>query len=185
VETPFEQRLSRGRGGDRAALDELFARWRPLLCLQASQALGSDLAARVDPSDVVQEACARAFAELASFRGTSEGEWVAWLRAIVARQAVRTWRHHHAGKRSPDRERPLAGSPPAPGTAPLADEEAGRLAGALERLPGPMRQVVLRRIFHAEPFEAIAASLGCSCGAARVMWTRALRRLRADFPPES
>jgi DNA-directed RNA polymerase specialized sigma24 family protein len=55
----------------------------------------------------------------------------------------------------------------------------------MEHLPDPMRQVVVRRVFQREPFETIAASLGCSSGAARVMWTRALRKLRAALPPQS
>ncbi|HJT76223.1 MAG TPA: hypothetical protein VJ739_03400, partial [Gemmataceae bacterium] len=77
---PFADRLERGRAGDPAALDELFARWRPLLALQARRLLGADVAARADPADVVQEALAQAYTDLAQFRGRSEGEWVEWLR---------------------------------------------------------------------------------------------------------
>jgi DNA-directed RNA polymerase specialized sigma24 family protein len=40
------------------------------------------------------------------------------------------------------------------------------------------REVVLRRVFDHEPFEEIARALGRSPGACRVVWTRALRRLR-------
>jgi hypothetical protein len=47
----FADRLARGRAGDRAALEELFAPWRPLLRLQAGQRLGAELSARVDPVD--------------------------------------------------------------------------------------------------------------------------------------
>src|SRR5262249_7399783 len=72
----FTERLSLGRTGDPAALAELFARWRPLLYLQARRLLGSEFSARVDPSDVVQDACTQAFQNLAQFRGQSEAEWV-------------------------------------------------------------------------------------------------------------
>jgi RNA polymerase sigma-70 factor, ECF subfamily len=179
----FEQQLSRGRAGDRAALEALFARWRPLLRLQANQALGPDLSARVDPSDVVQEALARAFEDLGQFRGISEGEWVAWLQAIVAHQAGRLRRFHRAGRRDPGREAPLSSSGGAAGSASpaaaiIGAEEAEQLTRAIEGLPGEMREVIVGRVFHREPFEVLARRLGRSAGAARVLWTRALRRLR-------
>jgi RNA polymerase sigma-70 factor (ECF subfamily) len=185
VEPTFEQRLLRGRAGDSSALDDLFARWRALLYLQANQALGSELLARVDPSDVVQEALGRAFADLAQFRGQSEGEWVAWLRAIVAHQAAQVRRHHHAGKRDAGRECPLPDGVPNRPDSTLDADEARQLAAAIEALPAPMHQVVVRRVFHNEPFEVVAAALGRSPGAARVLWTRALRRLRQALEPNA
>src|SRR6516165_4179573 len=121
----FAERLARGRAGDRIALEELFVPWRPLLRLQADQLLGAELSARVDPSDVVQEAWAQAFADLAQFRGSSEGEWINWLRAMVAGQAANLRRFHRAEKRDPGREDAQA---PVPGT----------------RAPGPASDAILR-----------------------------------------
>jgi RNA polymerase sigma-70 factor (ECF subfamily) len=184
----FAERLARGRAGDPAALEELFAPWRPLLRLQADQLLGADLAGRVDPSDVVQEACAQAYAGLADFRGASEGEWVNWLRSMVAGRAANARRFHHADKRTPRREgagpAPVADQAPGPVTAALLAERDARLARALEGLPADMRAVVVGRVFHREPFEALARRLGRSPGAARVLWTRALRRLREVLESE-
>jgi RNA polymerase sigma-70 factor (ECF subfamily) len=178
----FVECLSRCRDGDRPSLDDLFDRWRPLLRLQARRLLGPDLAARVDPSDVVQESFTQAFENLPDFRGQTEAQWVAWLRRIVAGQAAKARRHHRAARRSPRREQApdsgAAASGKSPSSAVLNEEEAARLAAAVERLPTMMREVVLRRVFDGESFDAIAAALGCSAGAARVTWTRALRRLR-------
>ena len=42
------------------------------------------LAPRVDPSDVVQEALTQAYRDLGRFRGGTEAEGLAWLRALVA-----------------------------------------------------------------------------------------------------
>src|SRR5262245_30520051 len=182
VGTDFGDKLARGRQGDRAALEELFARWRPLLKLQADRLLGAELAARVDPSDVVQEAFTQAFLSLPQFRGATEGEWVNWLRAIVAGRAANAQRHHSADKRSPGREThdPTDAQPDsAPGPDGLASlrEEDARLASAIAALPPDMRAVIVRRVFHNEPFEAVAKRLGRTPGATRVLWTRALRRL--------
>jgi RNA polymerase sigma-70 factor (ECF subfamily) len=183
VSITFAVCLERGRIGDRAALDDLFARWQPLLCLQARRLLGADVAARADPADVVQEALAQAYRDLGQFRGQTEGEWVEWLRRMVAGQAVKVRRQHHAEKRDVRRDQTLderlpgvGGSGPA---GPLIrQEEAARLARAIADLPPDMREVVQRRVFHQQPFDEVAGALGRSSGAARVLWTRALRRLR-------
>jgi RNA polymerase sigma-70 factor (ECF subfamily) len=179
----FSEQLTLGRTGDAAALEGLFERWRPLLRLQARRLLGAELSARVDPSDVVQEALAQAFQDLDQFRGQTEGEWVAWLRQVVTGQAAKMRRHHLAEKRDArgDRALPPAGTPDSghgPLTQSLDREQAAHLAAAIEGLPGPMREVILRRVFHQEPFETVAQALGRSPGAARVLWTRALRLLR-------
>lgn len=185
----FAERLNQGRSGRLDALEELFSRWRPLLSLQARQALGSDLSARVDSSDIVQEALTQAFRDLAQFRGATEGEWVAWLRSIVAAQAAKVRRHHHARRR----DAALEGGPsPSQAVAPergsdrklIDEEQAVRLASAIERLPEPMREVIVRRVFGREPFDSLARSLGKTPGATRVLWTRALARLRQDLDGE-
>jgi RNA polymerase sigma-70 factor, ECF subfamily len=74
----FEDTLARSRAGDRDALESLFAPWRPLLRLQARQLLGPALAGRVDPSDVVQEALAQAYADLGQFRGSATNGSPSW-----------------------------------------------------------------------------------------------------------
>lgn len=179
----FAESLRRGRSGDRASLDELFQRWRPLLRLQARRMLGSDLLARLDPSDVVQESLAQAFADLENFRGQTQCEWVAWLRRIVTGQAAKARRHHRADRRDAGREAAMpdsgaADSAAGPYSVVMHEEQAARLAAAIEELPSPTREIVLRRVFDRQPFEQVAADLGCTAGAARVAWTRALRRLR-------
>jgi RNA polymerase sigma-70 factor (ECF subfamily) len=181
----FEHTLERSRAGDRDALESLFAPWRPLLRLQAQQRLGPALAGRVDPSDVVQESLAQAYADLAQFRGADEGAWVAWLRAMVAGHAAKACRHHLAAKRHPEREADGAGEfvpdprAAAPDAALLGREEAAQLAAAIDTLNPSMREVVVRRAFLNEPFVAVAGALGRTEGATRVLWVRALRRLRA------
>jgi len=179
----FARRLTLSRDGDPSALDGLFARWRPLLWLQARRLLGPELSARVDPSDVVQESFTQACRDLNSFRGRTEGEWVAWLRQLVTGHAAKARRHHRAARRDAGLEGAPADSGVAdsslgPAAKAVDAEEALRLAAAIEGLPAAMREVVLRRVFHQEPFEALARELGCSPGAARVNWTRALRKLR-------
>jgi hypothetical protein len=41
-----------------------------------------------------------------------------------------------------------------------------------------MREVIVRRVFYQEPFDVVARAMDRSPGAARVLWTRAIRHLR-------
>ena len=71
----------------------------------------------------------------------------------------------------------LADSLPSPSSMAVRRERAVLLADALEKLPAGYREVfVLRNIDHI-PFNDIAARMGRSPGATRVLWTRAMRRL--------
>jgi hypothetical protein len=93
--TQFEETLFSARNGERQAIDELFERWRPLLDLEATKLLGAEPSARVNPSDVVQNSSGQAYQQLDQFRGRTMGEWVGWLRSIVAGQTSKTQRSHH------------------------------------------------------------------------------------------
>jgi DNA-directed RNA polymerase specialized sigma24 family protein len=172
----FSDLLAAARSGNRASLERLFAPWQSLLRLQADQSLGGELSARVSPSDLVQEACAQAFADLAEFRGTTEGERVNWLRSMVVGRAANARRHHHAARRSLAREQVAeADGPPSPAPGPaeaaVIREQDARLARALDALPGDIRLVILRQVFLREPFDAVARALDRSPAAARVLWT--------------
>lgn len=184
----FTEVLQKAQEKDPEAINTLLARWRPLLRLQARHLLGAELSARVDPSDVVQESLAQVAQSLDQFRGQTEGEWLAWLRSIVAGQAAMTWRRHNAEKRSLVREQTCIdvvsrdGDP----VAGLIDaEDAARLAAAIESLPHDMNRVVLARVFDRVPFEDLARSMERSPGAVRVIWSRAVKRLRQVLESES
>jgi RNA polymerase sigma-70 factor (ECF subfamily) len=185
----FGERLARSQAGDQAARTELFSRWQSLLTLQARRLLGQQLAARVDPADVVQEAFLQATREWESFRGQTEGEWVGWLQSMLRGHATRLRRQHLAARRDVGRTESLAFDQPRSARTPLGEamdhEQARRLAVAIAALPTMMREVVIGRTLEQRSFDEIAAALGCTAGAARVTWTRALRKLRELCPQDS
>ncbi len=75
------------------------------------------------------------------------------------------------------RKQALADSLPSASSLAIRRERAVLLADALEKLPADYREVfVLRNIEHI-PFNDIAVRMSRSPGAARVLWTRAMRRL--------
>lgn len=145
---------------------------------------------------MVQETLLCAARNLAGFRGGGEPEWRAWLARIAEREIIRqTRRHLGADRRAVGREAPLpdgsgsvTGAPrldawlAASGAGPSASvqrrERAALLAAALDRLPADYREVLVLRHLQGLEFAEVALRMGRSSGAARVLWTRALRRLR-------
>ena len=63
---------------------ERLARYRPWLVLLARLQLSRRLGAKLDASDAAQQALLEACRTFPQFRGTTEAELTAWLRAILA-----------------------------------------------------------------------------------------------------
>src|SRR5438105_7698834 len=76
--------LLEARDGDAAKLGRLLEVYRRYLALLARVQIGKRLQGKVDASDIVQETFLDAHRNFAGFRGGSEGEFVQWLRQILA-----------------------------------------------------------------------------------------------------
>src|SRR2546423_15240757 len=80
-----EQLLAAVRaGGDEEALGRLLERYRAYLTLLARLQIGRRLQGKADPADMVQETFLEAARHFGQFRGTTEPEFAAWLRQILA-----------------------------------------------------------------------------------------------------
>jgi RNA polymerase sigma-70 factor (ECF subfamily) len=176
--------------GDVQALGDLLESYRPYVRVMVHALSRGRLQARVDDSDLIQDALLEAHQSFGEFRGTSLNELLAWLRQIVLRTVGHRLREHvGAGKRDMAREQPveglsslLAASDSTPSAQAIHHEEAARMAEALARLPDDMQQVLLGRHVEALPHAEIAARLGRSEAAVRVLYGRALRRLKQEYP---
>jgi RNA polymerase sigma-70 factor (ECF subfamily) len=126
--------------GDRAARQQLLSRHRGRLRKMVAYHLDHRLAARVDPSDVVQEALLEAEQELADYLKGRPVPFYPWLRQLAWDQLVGLHRRHlHAGKRSVCREQP--------GFFNLSDESRAQLAGRLVDLgSSPSRQSLRQEV---------------------------------------
>jgi RNA polymerase sigma-70 factor (ECF subfamily) len=193
--------LERSVRGDAAARQELLVCHRARLRRMVAVRLDPRLAARVDPSDIVQEALADAVIHLDDYLRDRPLPFYPWLRQFAWERLVKAHRQHiHAKRRSIMREEPpemplsddsireLASRLIAGGTSPSShlarEEERQRVRAALAELEPHDREVLVMR--HLEQMETaeIAAALGISVGAVRNRQYRALLRLRAALEGE-
>jgi RNA polymerase sigma-70 factor (ECF subfamily) len=193
-DTVPELLLAQARAGDSAALGQLLELYHNYLRLIARSMMGTALGLKLDASDLVQETFLKAHRQVAEFGGAEEPAFIAWLRKILVRTVAAQAKYYHAAVRNQRREVPLedlldrvggaaqqalADSLPSPSSVAVRRERGVLLADALVKLPADYRTVfVLRNIEHI-PFNDIAARLGRSPGAVRVLWTRAMQRLSA------
>jgi RNA polymerase sigma-70 factor (ECF subfamily) len=156
------------------------------------------LAARVDPSDVVQEALAEAAAKLDGYLRTRPLPIYPWLRQIAQERLIDLHRRHvQAHRRSVTREEPalpdqsalaLAERLFARHSSPSArlhrSERRDRVRLALAALPDNDREVLVLRVLEELPTRDIAAVLGISEVAVRSRQVRALERLKNLLGPD-
>jgi RNA polymerase sigma-70 factor, ECF subfamily len=193
--------LIRGaRHGDASSIGVLLQQYRNYLMVLASTQLENRLQPRVSPSDVVQETMLRAHKNFAQFRGGTEAELLGWLRQILVNNLAKFVEQHMlAARRDVRREVSierlgkaleqstiqLAALLPAEGKSPSMAvqqrEEAVQLADRLAQLPADYREVLVLRNLQSLPFEQVAERMGRSVGATRMLWLRAIEKLRAVY----
>ena len=131
-----EQLLRDARRGDPSARGRLLERHRARLRRMVAVRLDKRLAARVDPSDVVQETLAEAAAKLDGYLRTRPLPFYPWLRQIAQQRLIDLHRRHvRAGRRSVTREEP----------AGLPDRSALQLAERLFARQSSPSAAVMRR----------------------------------------
>jgi RNA polymerase sigma-70 factor (ECF subfamily) len=189
--------LVRARGNDPRQLELLFAHCRNFLGIVARAQVESWLRAKVDASDIVQQTLLEAYRDFHKFRGTTEAEWLAWLRQIVNHNAANFVRHYRGtAKRQAHREVALrqpgddssargAPDPSDGGESPsqqlLRKERQWQIAEAVAQLSADHREVILLRNLERLPFEEVAARMGRSRPAVQMLWMRALQKLQEQL----
>jgi RNA polymerase sigma-70 factor (ECF subfamily) len=184
------------RNGLTAAGNQLLQAYEPYLKLLARVQMESRFAAKFDPADVVQQAMILAVRDFRNFRGQTDAEFAAWLRQILAHVLAHEMRRYSGTqKRDLDREMSLDETInqsaqrlgeilPATATSPtqavVRNERQVHLAQALERLPDDYREVIVLRHIEGLSHEQIAKRMNRNTGAIRMLWVRALARLRTE-----
>jgi RNA polymerase sigma-70 factor, ECF subfamily len=187
--------LEAARQGDRQSIGELLDHYRSYLTLLGSLHFQRRLQARVGPSDIVQEALLRAHRHFGQFRGQTEPELMAWLREILVNSLARYVELHvRAAKRDVRRDVSLEGvaggvtaepghsdESQAPHAELLSSEGSALLGQLLAQLPEHYKEVLVLRNIQGLSFDEVAARLDRSPGATRMLWLRAIEKLRAVY----
>jgi RNA polymerase sigma-70 factor (ECF subfamily) len=188
------QLLDRARAGDRPALGRLLEVYRSYLLVLARVQIGRRLQGKVDASDVVQEAFLGAYRDFPQFRGTTEKEFLAWLRQVLASLLANLVRHYQGTQRRDirlerqlDREleqsshaldRALVAPHSSPSHQAVRREQSMLLANALGRLPPEWRDLLILRHLEGLTFPEVARRLGRTLDSVKKLWPRALAGLR-------
>jgi RNA polymerase sigma-70 factor (ECF subfamily) len=185
------------RQGNAAAAGALLLPYRPWLTLLCRLQLDSRFQGKFDGSDVVQQTLLEACRDLPKFRGQTEAQLLAWLRQVLAHvMAHEIRRYAGAEKRDVAREvsleqsltqssRRLGDLLAASGTSPsqhaVRREQEVLLADVLAQLPEDYREVILLRNLQGLSHEEVAHRMGRGVGAVRMLWVRALERVRKEL----
>jgi RNA polymerase sigma-70 factor (ECF subfamily) len=192
VESDTDHLLDRAASGDAPAREQLLVRHRQKLKRMVAIRLDRRIAARVDPSDIVQDALADAARRLDDYLRERPMPYYPWLRRLAADRLDKAHRRHTARRRSVEREEPpdlpsesalkLAERLLAPNTDPahaaLRKEKRQRVRDLLDQLSAADREVLVLRFLERLSTSEAAEVLGIRAGAVRLRLMRALERLR-------
>lgn len=184
---------TRAVDGDGAALNSLITRYRKPLARMIRVRLPDKLQARIDDSDIIQEACVEASRNIASYEPDPERPFFLWLRQIALNKLIEAQRRHlGAKKRDANRDVPLpdpedsssavaeylVGSITSPSQAAIRAETKLSLERRLAEMDEVDREVLILRHFEHLSMSETAAILDISKSAVGKRYLKALDRLR-------
>jgi RNA polymerase sigma-70 factor (ECF subfamily) len=181
---------------DAAERTAWLARYEPWLHVLARTEIDSRFQGKFSASDAVQQTMLEAWQDWDKFRGGEEAQRMAWLRQILAHQLAHLARHF-AGTKKRDVAREvsieqslaqtslrlegaLAGGASSPSQRAVANEQQLMLSQVLQRLPDDYRDVIVLRNLEDLAYDDIARRMNRKPGAIRMLWVRALTRLREE-----
>ena len=185
--------IRRAAGGDREAVDRLLARHRDRLRRMVAIRMDKRLAARVDPSDIVQEALTEASQTLPDYLKQKPLPFYPWLRQLAWERLIGEHRRHVGAKaRTVTREEhdemvlpdhsavQLAARLLASGTSPsermIRKELRAKVQQMLSQLSPPDREVLVLRYLEQLSTAETAAVLGLTVDGVKSRQRRALER---------
>lgn len=191
-----QELLAGAKDGNADAVNRLMDRHRDSLRRMVQLRLDRKIQRRVDVSDIVQDVLVEANRRLKDYLANPVMGFHLWLRQIAKDRIIDAHRRHRvSGKRSVDKERPLA-VPAADDhstiqlAAQLADREltpaaaatqaemAQIVEAAIARLPDQDCEIIIMRHYEQLSNQEIAQALSLTEPAASMRYLRAIRRLK-------
>jgi RNA polymerase sigma-70 factor (ECF subfamily) len=183
--------LEQARARAPGAVNRLLEQHRAYVCRFVQLRLDPHLRARVDPSDVVQEAQMEAARRLDGYLAAAPLPFRLWLRQIAQDRLLMLRRQHRGARRRtvarevawPDESslafaRQLLADGTSPSARLAASELAHRVRQAVFQLPEADREIVLLRNFEGLSNHEVAQLLAIQPATASQRYGRCLLRLR-------
>lgn len=173
--------LSRARGGDETALNDLFTRYLPRLRKWAHGRLPGWARGPLDTQDIVQDTLTSVIPRLESFEPHHAGAFQAYLRQALMnriRDQIRSAQRRPTDVLDTDH----IAEDPSPVDHAMCTETWERYEAALQRLRPPDRDAIVARIELGLPYGEVARVLRKpTVAAAHVAVSRALVRLAKEM----
>jgi RNA polymerase sigma-70 factor, ECF subfamily len=194
--------LKKAKHGEKEPLGQLLQLYRNYLTILATTQLDRKLRQPMNPSDLVQEAMLAAHCDFVKFRGSTEREFLVWLRQILINCLHHAFDTHVRAKmRDVRREisveqanaaldrsavgfaQILEDQGPSPSAPMQQRERAVAFADQLAKLRPQYRDVIVLRNLQGLSFEEVADRMNLKPGNVRMLWLRAIDKLKQVYEP--
>lgn len=185
-----EALVSTAAGGDLLALEQLLRVERPRVLQYIQRHFPAELKRILEPQDVLQDTLFQAARAIRSFKSDDADSFYRWLVTIARRCmldmiAARRTQKRGGGKTRGDSVamlmQDLAIEDATPSRIIAGKELATALEQCIGKLPGDYAEAVRLRYFDALPFGEIAAKMGRSQDAVRMLCNRAVEALKTEM----
>ena len=194
MESNTAELLDRAQQGDSEARDQLLMRYRQRLKRMVVAMMDARLSARLDPSDILQDALTIASQRLPDYLAARPVAYYCWLRQIVKELLIDVHRKHiRAHKRSIHREQALdfqladlsamqladqlVSREPSPSRLANQRETAAQLKQAMGSMPPLDLEVLLMRFVEQLSISEMSEALSITESAVKARVRRAIERL--------
>ena len=173
--------LLAARAGSAEALDQLYQRFAGRLLAIIRLRMGRNLRTRVESRDILQATLLKSFEHLDQFAGSETSSLVAWLARIAENEIRDQVDFQHRQRRDLAASIPLDEEHERVATRVRSafsqvaiSEEAARLEQALDQIEADHREVIILRKLEELSFKDVAARMGRSEDACRMLLARAM-----------
>jgi RNA polymerase sigma-70 factor (ECF subfamily) len=175
--------VQRASAGDVPSIDALLTRYLPRLRAFVRLRVTPVIRQRESASDLVQSVCREVLQNGPAFRYEGEERFLGWLCKTALNKIIDHHRYFAADKRDPGREAvppdgvdypELPGRLASPSQVAMGRELAQHMELAFDQLADEYREVITLARIVGLPHQEIAAQMGRSEGAVRMLLSRAL-----------
>jgi RNA polymerase sigma factor (sigma-70 family) len=182
---PTVDLIRRIQSGDAGAREQLLKRFLPLLRRWAHGRLPRQLRDLNDTDDLVQVTLVKALARLDQFDSSGPGAFLAYLRQALLNQVRDEIRRHQRRPEHTEIDAEVSDADaPAPIEQLVGSERVRAYEQALSALPKRQQGLIVMRIEFGMSYPEIAAEVGSTPDAVRVMVARAIVQLSRQIGVE-